>query len=396
MKNINVKKSRKDVSLESLTKNLIESPQLNRNPELLETTILAVNRGQKNKAKSRDVRRMIRKTIKQTNKSEQATNNRFDNSSPKHISFLLKDSIPETKWLVDRLIPYGCTTVISGESRSFKTWILLHLAKQISEGLLIFNKFPAIKQSVLLVEEDDKPRAIKDRVTILGFNKDNNFYTWINSGFKVEKDMDQLILFVKKNKIGVVIFDCLLRIYDGDENSSRDIEKLFRQIQRLTNLDVTVIITHHHRKSQVGFTDRSPMRGSSDILNSPDCHLQITRKGKNKIRIIQQKVRASEEIQPFDVVVKSDNDRSFELLFTEFQTQSDEDFFNKQELAEEQILLLLNEVELIDRQELIKTLKQQNDIGQNVSDKAIKNLIANRKVTVKTGAKGKKSIQLLI
>jgi hypothetical protein len=206
--------------------------------------------------------------------------------------------------------------------------------------------------------------------------------------------MDRLLSFVKKKKIGVVILDCLLRIYDGDENSSRDIEKLYGQIQRLTNLGITVIITHHHRKPQMGYKDKNPMRGSTDILAGADCQLMVERIGKFRIKITQPKVRVSEEVAPFSVEIKTDIKNYFNFLFTEFEIQNDEETYYKTESAEEHILLLLSESETMDRQEIILKLKQRFDIGQNSVGKSIKNLAIKGQIITETGAKGKMTIRL--
>ena len=190
-----------------------------------------------------------------------------------------------------------------------------------------------------------------------------------------------------------MIFDSLVRIYSGDENSSREIEQLFRNMIKLTNMGLTVIITHHHRKQQFGQTDRSPMRGSSDILAAVDCHIKVERKSNNHIKIIQDKVRVSEETLPFGVNVISDNKSSVEFEFTDFYAQEDEYKKSKAEQAEEVIIKLLSENGSMDRQTIVDELKN-NDIGTSTADDTLKFLTNKKRLFFETGGSGKKTYRL--
>ena len=364
--------------LEDLGPKLYKAIDGENHDEVLMPTLKALNHNSPNKKYSREFKKYCR-DLKKIYEEKIPKHKAVNLQKPMPMSRFLSIPMPKEKWLINELIPDGCVSIISGESRSFKTWILLHMIKRVADGGLVFGKFQANKNSIMLVEEDDKPRTIKDRVTILDYKKSNRVHLWINSGFKIEDDIEDLVMYIKKHKIKVVIFDSLIRIHRGDENVSKDIAQLFSEMIRLTNMGLTVIITHHHRKAQFGQKDRSPLRGSTDILSAVDCHLIVERQSKNNVKIIQNKVRISEEIPPFGVNIISDNKSNIEFEFTNFYAQEDGYKKSKFEQAEELIAELLSENESMDRQAIVDELKN-NDIGTSTTDEVLKYLVNNKRL----------------
>ena len=97
-------------------------------------------------------------------------------------------------------------------------------------------------------------------------------------------------------KAPVIIIDALIRFLpeDGDENSTKDIKKLWRQLAKLKNLGCAVIVLHHTGKGDS--TKKTGGRGSSDIPAGANFVFMITNPGKDgadlvKMEITRQKKR---------------------------------------------------------------------------------------------------------
>lgn len=61
--------------------------------------------------------------------------------TPISVDELLRKEFEADSWLVEGLIPKNGITVISGNPASFKTWLILLLAKHIAEGEALFGRF---------------------------------------------------------------------------------------------------------------------------------------------------------------------------------------------------------------------------------------------------------------
>jgi len=163
--------------LEDLGPKLYNAIDGEKHEEVLMPTLKALNQNSPNKKHSREFKKYVR-DLKKIYEVKIPKHKLVDLRNPMPISRFLSIPMPENKWLIDKLIPDGCVSIISGEPRSFKTWILLHLIKQIAIGGLVFGNFQANKKSVILVEEDDKPRTIRDRINMLGYKK-NQQHTFL-------------------------------------------------------------------------------------------------------------------------------------------------------------------------------------------------------------------------
>jgi len=293
---------------------------------------------------------------------------------PLHIGKLMSKEFPETAWTVEKLIPAGGITVISGSPASNKTWMVLYMITKIAKGEPVFDKFMTQKAGVLLVDEENGERLLQHRLKKLLKDTDIPVYTISLGGFVLTKDtVEELLNFCKEKEIGVIIFDSLIRIHSADENDASKMAQVFKILKEFNKNDITVIFTHHHRKQ--GFLKSDPaqsMRGSSDILASVDCHLAVDKKRKDELRIDQTKLRQEEEIMPFKLTIVSDDDS---FLF-EYAGEVDE-VATKKEVAKENIRNLLEkEDKAFYQKELFEALKEGGlDVGQATFRDALNEMV---------------------
>jgi RecA-family ATPase len=346
-----------------------------------------INATNDERLKARDLKKIFRASVRDIKNRIKGSKNNPDGLL--HISSLLKLT-GEPKWIIKDLLPENGIAILSGDPGSFKTWSTLHFAISIAKGAPVYDHFETRKGNVLIIDEEDGPPLLRKRAELLSADKKSNIYFMVMRGFKTdhEDQIDKLFRNIKKYKIKVVIIDSLVRIHLGDENSSKDIARVFEVLRRLNTKGITVLLNHHNRKKSADQkTDRSSMRGSSDILAAIDCHLQIERRG-NQLIISQTKNRNDQELKPFAVNFVSDEEK---MVFT--YAGEDTTPQHKSDEAQNQILKILTDKDdWLDRAEIDNQLNGK--IGKNNIGTALRELADNNEIEVATTSKGKKKYRI--
>lgn len=237
----------------------------------------------------------------------------------KTLDELMSADYPEQEYIVDRIVPSASITILSGQSRSFKTYTLLDIALNVANGSPLFNTFPTTQTPVLMIDEENGESLLQKRLMQLDADKSLPVYTSSFSGFHLDDvRIKETIELCKKRGVKLVIIDALIRVHSSDENSARDMSKVFKKLREFTKPDngISILVTQHHRKA--GTTNMgagNEMRGSSDILAAVDSHIAVSRKDKYYLRFTQEKQRYDEELDPFEVKVNVVGDHfAFEYL----------------------------------------------------------------------------------
>lgn len=235
----------------------------------------------------------------------------------KTIEQLMSQHYPDQEYIVDRLIPASSITILSGQSRSFKTYTLLEIALAAAKGEPLFGQFSTQKTGVLIIDEENGERLMQKRLKQLHAVENLPIYISSFGGFQLDDShIEQVLSFCSENNIGLVIIDALIRVHSADENSARDMSKVFQKLRSFTKQDVAILVTQHHRKmGTMSMGAGNEMRGSSDILAAVDSHVGVARKEKFYLTFTQEKQRYDVELDPFQVKVNVDEDNfSFEYL----------------------------------------------------------------------------------
>lgn len=226
---------------------------------------------------------------------------------------LLQTPYPEQEYIVDRLVPDSSITILSGQSRSFKTYCLFQIALDVANGTDLFGEYPTTQATVLIIDEENGKKLLQKRLRQLGASDNLPVHFMSFEGFHLDKvHIDEVLLFCKVNRVKLIIIDALIRVHSSDENSAREMSKVFQKLREFTKNDISVLVTQHHRKSGSNNTGRSSeMRGSSDILAAVDSHVAVTRKDTFYLTFTQEKQRYDFELEPFQVKVHTDGNKSF-------------------------------------------------------------------------------------
>jgi hypothetical protein len=266
----------------------------------------------------------------------------------------LKKELPPNKWVIDNLIPEGMT-ILSSAPGQYKTYMLLALAKQISNGELAFGHFYTGKRNVLFINEEMGENSMQLRLKTISGDYGNIYITNL-AGVKLD-DIGFISKVCKEKDITLVIFDSLTRIHSLKENDADDVKKIFEAMLGLLRANISVIMTHHHRKSPMfGAKNGSEeMRGSIDILAQLDCHLAIDQVSIDKSYVVlkQLKIRIAENLQDFKVNIKTGEDNLLSFVYGgNFSKQDERD--DKIAKNSEAILKVIQENEGLTKEEICK------------------------------------------
>ena len=201
---------------------------------------------------------------------------------------------------IDWIIPNFLTRqntgfVIGPPKKACKSWLLLGMAWDLSEGNIIWE-IPELKpvkplRTVYFTQEDTEEDAdIRIKAHFTANRADNN-RLWIvpkNLAIKldasegrriVERELDGVA--EKAGAIDLVMFDPMRRIHNGNENDSETIAKIWDVLDRIhRRYGCSVIVSHHITKpprEKEGYdpTDAFNGRGSGDIYGGGDAFVVV-------------------------------------------------------------------------------------------------------------------------
>ncbi len=238
------------------------------------------------------------------------TNTRFT------LDELLAMEIPDTDWIVEKLIPSGIT-LFTGASRSYKSFLTQDMAIAVSQGKSFLDTFPTKQSNVLIIDEENHRGILQKRYRALKAKGQLPISFYSMSGVQIDNksDIQNIIQYCRGWQIGLVIIDSLVRVHSASENSADEMSRALRGLNAFPEAGIAVILVHHHRKQQVGSrAGFENIRGSSDIFAFVDCHIGVERDG-GTITLTQDKLRTDEETGSFKVKLLKGADKSVSFVY---------------------------------------------------------------------------------
>lgn len=324
------------------------------------------------------------------------------------FNFVWDKDIPSLKynkieWVIENWLPKGDICFIAGKAASFKTTICLHFGYSMAMGKLVFNKYKTIQSKVLYLNEENATPIITSMINRIKNGLDlvepvDNICFSLLENLRLDsvKDLEELANFITNNKIDVVICDSLRRFIGFDENNATEMSRFFENLKLLRKMcpGLTILVLHHLKKENSQYkTDlRDMLRGSSDIVNSADSIIGISRKhGCNAFKIEHIKNRSGIEMSKRLVLmdVGEQNDKCY---FYESDKELDETkIVTKPEKCAEEIMTYLvdNKIKEFSKTDIkditdkykpntvvlaLKTLKDEGSIQQVLEGKYTKYL----------------------
>lgn len=297
---------------------------------------------------------------------------------------LLDMNIPKKEWIVHNILPKQGITLLTGETSVMKSFLALDMVMSIIEGEKWLLRFDTKPCNVLYIDEENRKEGLSDKIRKLrkvrGMPESKYKIMFADDlGLKLDYDKEDASQKAKwefnKNKlkqliveyeIGVVVIDSLISFIQGDENNSKNMRALFHFIKPfLTYGETCWLVLHHWNKSSDNTSSRKRVRGSSDLVNSPDVVLSVKKK-KTVLIMIQDKNRYNPEIN--DLVIQPMDTEDGGLFFQITNEHAHrEDAKTKKEVGVEYLVkwITKNNLKSFKRIEAVKILVDNHGFGKS-------------------------------
>lgn len=200
------------------------------------------------------------------------------------VGSLILNPPPLAPEIIHGLLRKGHKFLLSGASKSGKSFALIELAIAFSQGTEWFG-FKCEKAKVCYINlEIDRPSAI-DRFGIItdALKIDRRVIENIKlinlrgKAKPLNELVPELVKDLRDSKIDVIIIDPIYKVITGDENNATEMAQFCNQFDILCDkLHTTVIYAHHHSKgTQGGKSAQDRASGSGVFARDPDAIMDI-------------------------------------------------------------------------------------------------------------------------
>lgn len=209
----------------------------------------------------------------------------------------------DIRWLVDGLIPVQSASIFAGYPGSGKTFILADLALAVSTGTRFLDRFETVQGRVLIIDEENSPQLMAHRFSGLMAGRSlheppSTLRIALGHGFRFDSPeyLRKLEAILADFRPTLVIVDSLIRVHNGEENSSSEMSKIFGRVKALMQeYEISFVFSDHLRKPGMnGSSMGANLRGSTDKWAFVDT-LCLVSKESNRIDVEQIKSRFREE-----------------------------------------------------------------------------------------------------
>lgn len=251
------------------------------------------------------------------------------------------------------LLDEGDGFILAGVSGVGKSWMGLDLSIAIASGTAWFDHFKTNQGPVLYVDEEGSMSGMYSRMRKLlrgrGLeNPDIPVYLAVQRGIKLDNPLGLATVsrMLHRYRPKIVIFDTLVRMHQGEENSAKDMAAFFDISRSLRDsYGCAIGFIHHVRKpSKEDSGDIADLlRGSSDIRGWPDSIVMARRNVDEKfaLTINHAKSREHEQLGEFQVKMVIDNQaEEARLTYSDVPVKADDSSLSTPERIVKAITML--------------------------------------------------------
>lgn len=221
------------------------------------------------------------RNLLQEEENKKATKQKFVNLK----ASLIENPIKEPTFLVERLVYENAINLISGDPKTYKTYVAIDVVVSVITGGKVFDSHLVNKVgNVLFIspEFDTRSRILKllkgrwvntDEVIerlILPEADNLEFIRW-------SKDKEEIINTIKEYKPVLVVLDPLTYIFDGKITENEPVTEFFRDLKKIIkDYNTTILLTHHNNRMN---TDKrmNNVSGASAITRFSDSVIYLER-----------------------------------------------------------------------------------------------------------------------
>jgi Bifunctional DNA primase/polymerase, N-terminal/AAA domain/Primase C terminal 1 (PriCT-1) len=221
-------------------------------------------------------------------------------------------ALPDPEWLIESHLEAGSTAVLYGPPGAGKTFVALDMALSVAAGLPWLGQYP-VKQgrAVYVVGENVHGIAMRVRAWQTAHpGADLADFGVVPRPVRLldETEAEALISRLVGEPPALVIVDTLARCFDGDENSAKDMGRLVRVVEQVSQeTGAAVVVVHHVVK------DGKAERGNGALRGAVDTMLSLRRVGGVSVLECNKQRNAEEADEVSLCLTKVEGSAVFEL-----------------------------------------------------------------------------------
>jgi len=303
---------------------------------------------------------------------------------------------PDNPWRIKGLLPLEGFVILAGVSGEGKSFVSLEMANALTtpRPFLGEDRFSVIGTNVLYIDGEMSKSELQRRGKQMGFPDKRTFELYfvnqddVNLNDVERDDLDEIMEIVTEKNVGVVFVDTLRAVAGGlEENRAEEVRKFFNRFKPLKDMGVCVVFLDHLRK---GFgpkrsePQKDNLLASQDKTASVEGLLMLQKKpGDGTITVFQRKNRLGEEMQPFDIWMY---DTHMDPKQSQTKLEYGGEYNGNESKLEQAKEIIMGALKTADhsRQELIRIVEDDADIGSRTIQDALKSLHKSKQVDVKT------------
>jgi hypothetical protein len=301
-------------------------------------------------------------------------------------------------WVVQDIFPSEGVAIISGQPGNCKSWMMQDLAIACASGGKWLDKFDTLKGTVLYVDEESSRPLLHRRLNKLLdgtslLKEDLSVFFLIAQGLCLNNpySISHLRTQMKIIKPNLVIIDSLIRVNQAEENSAKEMARVFATVKGLVREFKCCVLFSDHQRKSAGANAMDSLRGSTEKAAFVDTLLSVKRNEDNSLTVMHSKSRFAIPVQSFLVEVEDmGTDRTRVSYTGEAEGQKHQD---EVQIIGDFLKAELNHEEWKSRQELVDKAKEMS-ISQKKLDKGLRYYIASKMIErqdqkITTGRGGK-------
>ncbi len=181
--------------------------------------------------------------------------------------------MPPPRWQVGGLIPEKSFSVLYGPSGVGKSFEAIDISMSVGSGLHWADR-PTQKGYVVYVSAEGTAglgQRVKAWMLDTGLDHRDVDIAWLPEAISLHSDEDLDALFARFDELErdptLMVVDTLARCFEGDENSTEDMSRFVKGVDRIRmKFDCTVLAIHHTGASGDKERGNTALRAASDAM----------------------------------------------------------------------------------------------------------------------------------
>jgi len=206
--------------------------------------------------------------------------------------------------LITNLLNQGELAILTGQFDSFKSTLVLEMARSVVSGESFLGHFPMQSTGpVLIFQKEIHPAFYDERLTNLHLPVEigqNMFVCYQDIRFSRQM-MEKLETAIRMSGLRLVVFDPLTNFWQHglEENNNVAVAQTLAPLLQLRSTGCSFVLVHHDTKPDTSTGIAGRARGASVMLNMSDTRVFIDREPDADTIRVSFKTRNSKRVPTF-------------------------------------------------------------------------------------------------